>query len=284
MKKKYGILSNIWTENKYPISIIYGLNIIEEVFYLLIPSSVGLLIDTFVYNKGYGIFAFIVTYIGWQGTATYRKIRDTITFTKIFNQVAIKVINDHQQKDISTTKINARVELMKQVVQFFEEDLPFLVKSIISVLGSCILLYFYNYKLLFVSIIIIVPSLIINYFYSKKIVSATENINDQYEHQIDIIHNKSLNEQVLYFTQLREMNIKKSTLEAYNFGMLELFVFIMIISSIYVVCKTENLNYGSIVASYGIILRLAYGFDFIPHTTTRLATLKDISNRLNETF
>jgi ABC-type multidrug transport system fused ATPase/permease subunit len=216
--------------------------------------------------------------------ATYRRIKDTVTFTKIFNQVTLRVIDDHQQKGISTTKINARVELMKQVVEFFEVDMPFLVKSIISVIGSCILLYFYNFKLLFVSVIIILPSFVINYFYSKKIIKATEKINDQYEKQIDIIHNGKRDEQVFYFTKLRELNIKKSTLEASNFGILEIFVFIMITASVYIICKTESLSYGSIVASYGIILRLAYGFDFIPHTTTRLATLKDISNRLNETF
>ncbi len=276
------LLTKTWQENKFAIGYIYVLNIIEELCYLLIPSSVGLLIDTFVYNKGYGIWAFVITYVGWQATATYRKIKDTINFTKIFNSVSLHLIADHQEKEISTTKINARVELLKQIIAFFEDDVPFLVKSVISIIGSCILLYYYNHKLLFVSVIIVFPSLLINHFYSKKIIKATQQVNDKYEHQIDVINSQDKYIQNAYFNSLRELNIKKSTLEAYNFGFLEIFVFVMIMVSIYIVCKTEQLNYGDIVASYGIILRLAYGFDFIPHITTKFATVKDISNRLKE--
>jgi hypothetical protein len=44
------------------------------------------------------------------------------------------------------------------------------------------------------------------------------------------------------------------------------------------------MNYGSIVAYYGIVLRFAYDFDFIPHLTTKLASIKDIMTRMNEAF
>jgi ABC transporter transmembrane region len=141
-------IKRIWKENRIPILYIYGLNIIEEIMYLLIPSSVGMLIDTFIQDKGYGIYAFIITYLGWQGIAVYRRITDTKTFTEIFNKECLRLVEKHQEREIDTTKINARVELMKQVVDFFEIDFPFIVKSIVSILGAAILLYFYNPKLL----------------------------------------------------------------------------------------------------------------------------------------
>jgi ABC-type multidrug transport system fused ATPase/permease subunit len=284
MSYKRTILQIIWQKNKYPIAFVYTLNIIEETFYLLIPSSVGLLIDTFIYDKGFGIWAFAISYIGWQGVAVYRKIQDTKIFTDLFTQFSLEIIENHKHYNIGTAKTTARVELMTEVVDFFETDLPFMVNSIISIVGACILLYFYNVKLLVVSLVIFFPSLLINYFYSKKILAVTKKINDQYENQVDIIESEDKDKQQLYFTELRKLNIEKSTLEAYNFGLLEIFVFIMIITCIYIICKTENLNYGDIIASYGIILRFAYGFDFIPHATTKLATIKDIASRVSETF
>ncbi|MCU0238773.1 MAG: ABC transporter six-transmembrane domain-containing protein [Pyrinomonadaceae bacterium] len=284
MQQQSSILLTIWKNNKFSIGSIYLLNLTEEILYLLIPSSVGLLIDTFINNQGYGIYAFAFTYIGWQGIATYRKIQDTVVFTKVFNQISLQIIKDHQSKNIDTTTINARVELMKQVTDFFENDLPFLVRSIISIFGSAILLYFYNSKLFLAALIIILPSILINYFYSKKIVETTEKVNNQFERQVDVIEKGSFAEQEEYFTQLRQFNIRKSSLEAYNFGLLEIFVFFMILVSIYIICKTESMNYGSIVASYGIIIKFAYSFDFIPHTTTKIATLKDITNRINKTL
>jgi ABC-type multidrug transport system fused ATPase/permease subunit len=270
----------IWKENRNAIGFVYLLNIIEEVFFLLIPSAVGMLINTFIYGKSYGLLAFCITYIGWQGMATFRKIKDTEIFTDIFNQFTFRLLNSHTKQE--TTKINARVEMMKQVVDFFQDDLPFVVNSLISIIGSSILLYFYNSKLIFVSVVILIPSLLINYFYSKKIILATESLNDKFEEQVDIIEKGSKDEQIRYFLTLRKLNIRKSSLEAYNFGLIEVFSFLMILISIYIICKTDKMEYGDIVASYGIILRFAYGFDFIPHITTKLATLKDITNRMNE--
>jgi ABC-type multidrug transport system fused ATPase/permease subunit len=281
---KSKLFETIWQRNKASIGFIYFLNIVEEICYVLIPSAVGMLINTFIYGTGYGLWAFVATYLGWQGIATLRKILDTIAFTKVYNQVSLETIEHHKLEGIEVSKINARIELLKQVVTFFEVDLPFMMNSIVSIFGAAILLYFYNPTLLFICLIIIIPSFIINYFFGKKMINATKNVNDQYEKQIDVITNEDLDGIKRYFEQVRRFNIRKSSLEAYNFGLLEIFAFLMIVVSIYVICKTPNVNYGDIVASYGIILRFAYGFDFIPHITERLATMRDIQNRLEEVY
>lgn len=284
MLLKSNLMQAIWQKNKGRILFIYALNIVEEICYVLIPSAVGMLINTFIYGANYGILAFIGAYLGWQGVATVRKILDTKTFTDVYNQVCLQTIEHHKLENMEVGKINARIELLKQVVAFFEEDLPFMVNSFVSILGSAALLYFYNPTLLFVCLLIVIPSFTINYFFGKKMVKVTENVNDAYEKQVDVITNGDMQNIKNYFEEVRRFNIKKSSLEAYNFGTIELFSFTMIITSIYIVCKTPNMNYGDIVASYGIILRFAYGFDFIPHITAKLASLKDIQTRLEDVY
>jgi ABC-type bacteriocin/lantibiotic exporter with double-glycine peptidase domain len=284
MKRSNSVLTSIWRSNRYAITLIYAMNILEETLQLLIPVSIGVLIDTFINDKGYGILAFTVTYIGKFIASGARRIFDTVLFTKIFNHLCFRVIDHCKENFVSTTKMNARIELMKQVVEFFERDIPFLVKSVITILGSCFLLYFYNAHLLLLSGIVIFPSMLINFIYSKKIRSVTTRINDQYEKQVDTIDFGSKKERILYFEKARSLYIKKSTLEAFNFSFLEVFVFIMIFVSVLIVCRTNNLTYGDIAASYAIILRFAYSFDFIPLTTTRLASLYDVLARINGAF
>lgn len=278
------LIASIWQNNRLSIGFIYFLNMIEEICYLLVPSAVGMLINTFVYGTGHGILAFSVVYMGWHIFATFRRVRDTITFTHIYNQISLQTIEHHQKEGIEFSKINARIELLKQVVTFFEEDLPFMFKSLVAIIGAAILLYFYNPMLLWICLLIIVPSFIVNYFFSKKMIAVTEKVNNEYEKQIDVISQGNSETIKTYFEQIRGFNIRKSSLEAYNFATLEFFVFLMIATSIYVVCKTPNVNYGDIVASYGIILRFAYGFDFIPHITAKWASLKDILTRLDEVY
>jgi ABC-type multidrug transport system fused ATPase/permease subunit len=202
----------------------------------------------------------------------------------MYADISLKIIKHHQQTGIENSIINARVELLKQVVRFFEEDFPFMLNSIVEMLGSAFLLYFYNPKILLVCIIIIVPSLIVNRFYSHKMVAATTAVNNEYEKQIDVIAQKKNHEIADYFGLVRRLNIKKSNLEAYNFATLELFVFAMIVSSLYIITQTENIKYGEIVATYGYINRFAFSFDFIPHLTGRVANLQDINKRLEGVY
>jgi ABC-type bacteriocin/lantibiotic exporter with double-glycine peptidase domain len=278
------MLAHIFHSNRWPLIFIYVLNIIEELSYLLIPASAGALINSFMTGKGWGLTAFVVNYLIWQGTATGRRIIDSIVFSKIYNVVVLKTIEHHKQEGIDVGSINARMELLKQVVAFFEGDLPYLINSIAMMFGAAFLLYFYNSKLMLVCIIIIVPSLILNYFFGKKMVQVTHLVNNAYEKQLEVITQEELSGIKSYLESVRSLNIRKSTLEAFNFGTLEIFVFIMIVSSLYIICQTPNINYGDIVATYGYILRFAYSFDFIPHLTERIATIRDIQKRLQEVY
>jgi ABC-type bacteriocin/lantibiotic exporter with double-glycine peptidase domain len=272
-------LIRIWKEDKYAISYIYFLNILEELCYLLIPSTVGMMIDSFFYVKGYGLLAFTLCYVGWQLVALIRRIQDTKIFTEIFNKLSLNILNK-KNEELTTTLISARIGLMNEIVTFFEDDLPFFIRSLISIFGSALLLYYYNPLLLLVSLIIIIPSLIINYYYSSRLNDASYKLNSHYEKQVEIIEKDNKEDQIKYFTELRKYKIRKSNLEAFNFTIIEMFVFVMITVSIYVICKSSNMNYGSIVASYGIILRFAYGFDILPHITSRYATLQDVVKRM----
>lgn len=282
MKKNLSYYYNIWLDHKRPILLVYLLNICEELAYLFLPISVGAMIDSFFYNKGNGLWYFLACYLAWQGMAVLRKIMDTIIFTSMFSDVSLKVLKNHQYKNIDNSKTTAHLDLMKKVVKFFEEEVPFIVKSLVSIIGTCILLFTYNYKLLLVALLILIPSLFINWYFANQLQKATEQVHDQYEQQVSMIASKDLKVQQQYFIDLRKKYIRRSNLEAFNFGLIELFVLGMITFSVYILCKTEGMGYGSIVASYGLVLRLAYGFDFIPALTTKWAELKDIAHRLSE--
>jgi ABC-type multidrug transport system fused ATPase/permease subunit len=281
---KSTLFSNITSENKGSLVFVYCLNFFETLCYLFIPAGAGFCIDGFIEHRFWGVWAFAATYLGWQGIAVLRRIYDTKLFSKIYNDISIKTIEHHKIEGIDDGKINARIELLKEVVTFFEDDFPFMLNSFVEMFGSAILLYFYNPKILLVCFVIIVPSLIINWFYSKKMTKVTTEVNNEYEKQYDIIAEKKGKDLYDYFNLVRRLNIRKSNLEAYNSGILELFVFSMMIVSLYIVTQTPNIKYGEIVATYGYISRFAWSFDFIPHLTGRYALLKDINKRLEDVY
>jgi ABC-type multidrug transport system fused ATPase/permease subunit len=281
---KSNLFKKIIANHKYALIAVNAINILETVCYLFIPAGAGLCIDSFIEKNYWGVWAFALTYMGWQGLGVARRMYDTRVFSKIYNEISIQTIEHHKAKGIDNGKINARVELLKEVISFFENDFPFVLNSFVEMFGSAILLYFYNPKLLFVCLVIIIPSFIINWFYSQKMGKVTTEVNNEYEKQLDVIAEKKGQDLFAYFAFVRKLNIRKSNYEAYNFGMLEFFVFLMIVTSLFVITQTPNIKYGEIVATYGYIYRFAYSFDFIPHLTGRVVLLKDINNRLEDVY
>jgi ABC-type multidrug transport system fused ATPase/permease subunit len=281
---KSTLLKNIIAQNKLKLGIVYGLNALETICYLFIPAAAGLCIDSFMEQKFYGMWIFTLNYFGWQGISTFRKMYDTRIFSQIYNNISIKTIEHHKAEGIDDGKINARIGLLKDVISFFENDFPFMINSVVMMFGSAFLLFFYNTQILYVCVLIIIPSFIVNWFYSKKMYKVTSELNNEYEKQVDVIAEKHGQDLFQYFDHVRNLNIRKSNYEAYNFAKLELFVFAMIILSLYIITQTPNIKYGEIVATYGYILRFSYSFDFIPHLTGKVALLKDVNQRLENVY
>jgi ABC-type multidrug transport system fused ATPase/permease subunit len=280
---KSKLMSNIWQNHKVEISLTYLLNIIENLSYMLLPAAAGLLVDGFIAKRFDGLWFFVAAYIFWYGTAMVRRVYDTKVFTKVYNIISIKTILHHHEQKIESSTINARIELLKQLVSFFEVDMPFLLSNLIQMFGAFFILFFYDPKVMVVCLIVILPSFAINYFFGKKMQNVATNVNDQYEKQIDMIQSKADETTLMsYFSSVRVLNIRRSNLEAWNFGVLEIFVLVMIVASMYMICQNPLLKHGDIVAIYGYITRFAYSFDFIPHMTAKLSVIKDIEERLKE--
>lgn len=278
------MLYDIYRQHRWAILGIYGLNLIQEACYLLIPAAAGAMINGLLGGNYWGLVAFTAAYMGWQGIATLRRITDTVVFTRVYNQVVEQMVEHHQQQNIALSTINARMELLKKVVAFFEDDLPFLLSSLVAMFGGAVMLYFYQPELLVVCGIILLPSGLLNAYFGKKMRQVSLVLNNAYEKQTDVLAGADREAIRAYLAEVRQINIRRSNLEAFNFGLLEVFVFLMIATALYLVCRQPNIRYGDVAAIYGYIFRFAYSFDFIPHLTARVAALRDIQQRLRAAF
>ncbi|MFM2393039.1 MAG: hypothetical protein RLZZ546_1021 [Bacteroidota bacterium] len=274
------LLTQIWKENKGKVIVTNLLNFFENTCWLSIPATSGMMVNSFINKEGNGFYYFLLSYIGWHFIATVRRIYDTKVYTSIYNQISLQTILSHKEKSIDPGKINARIELLKQMVYFFENDLPFLLNSLVQMIGAALMLFVFDKKVMFVCFIVLIPSFIINYFFGKRMKAITVKVNNEYEKQYDKILEEDEIGLKKYFSNVRLLNINKSNQEAYNFVFLEAFVLIMIVSSLYLICQNPNLDYGKTLAIYGYITKFAYSFDFIPHITAKLALVKDIDERL----
>ena len=108
--------------------------------------------------------------------------------------------------------------------------------------------------------------------------------NDELEKQVDTI--ASYNEEKIktHYTYLQKWQIKISDQQALNFGVMELFVLVLLGWALIISTQfnSDKLNAGQIISFYFYLLKFTSGLDTIPYITEKYASLKDITKRMHD--
>ena len=112
----------------------------------------------------------------------------------------------------------------------------------------------------------------------------TQNKNDELEKQVEVIGTFDAEKIKKHYDLLRHWQVKISDQQAFNFGIMELFVMVLLGVSLIVSTRfnTKILDAGEIIGFYFYIMKFTSGLDTIPYITEKYATLKDITRRIKD--
>jgi len=278
---KIQIFKAIYLKHKWQLLLTYVLFSIEMLALLMQPYYLGKAIDDLIIGKYKGLYELIGIYLLWIIVGTIRHRVDTRTYTGIYTSLVGRLLGKkYENKDVS--KLSAHSNLAREFIDFLEYDLVYVVEALYNIIGSLIMLCFYDIKVVSICIIALIPVSIISYFYGKKVQYLTQKRNDELESQVDIIgsgNNIAINK---HYSKLRIWQIKISDQEALNFGVMGLFVIIIVAISLYITTRTNSnlINASSLIGIFMYVKRYGDGLDTIPYTLQRLTNLTDIANRM----
>jgi hypothetical protein len=106
--------------------------------------------------------------------------------------------------------------------------------------------------------------------------------NDELEQQVDIISSGDKKAIFTHFNNLRHWQVRISDQEAWNFGIMELMVMVVIGISLLITNTVSGTTIlaGNLIGIYTYILKFVSGLDTIPYTVQRLTSLNDITRRI----
>lgn len=276
------IFKSIFIKNKWQLILTYSLFSLEMLGSLLRPYFLGKAIDGLIYGSNTGLYQLIAIHVAYVIVGVIRHRFDTRTYTSIYTSLVTKLIN---RKNINrdTSKLSAHSNLAREFVDFLEFDLVYVVEAAYNILGSLILLFFYDIKVVGICLAILIPVSIFSFFYGRKMKQLTKSKNDELENQVDIIKTGNPLAINRHYNKLRFWQIKISDQEAWNFGIMELLIIAVIGFSLYVtswMTHTVEVPAGSLIGIYTYILKFVGGLDTIPYTVQRLTNLSDITTRM----
>lgn len=259
----------------------YFLFSLEMIGNLMRPFFLGLAVNDLLKGSYKGLIILTAVHFSWLVIGTIRHRFDTRTYSAIYSSLATRLLaRRYNRNDLS--RLSAHSTLSREFVDFLEYDLVYVIEAVYNLIGSLLLLMFYDSSVVLVCLGILLPVMGISYFYGKKMKQLNKMKNDELEKQVDIISTGNHHLIRQHYNNLRNWQIRISDQEAWNFGLMELMVIIVIGFSLLITNKTTGagIQAGSLIGIYSYIQRFVSGLDTIPYTVQRMSALNDITRRI----
>lgn len=278
---RYILIRKLVVQHKSQLLLTYILFSLEMLGSLLRPYFLGEAVNDLIKGSYHGLIILSVVHLLWIIVGVLRHRYDTRTYSAIYTSLVTRFLTRKiQQSDVS--KLTAHATLAREFIDFLEYDLVYVVEAGYNLIGSIILLYFYEWRVVGICLGILIPVMLVSYRYGKKMKVLNQAKNDELENQVDIISEGDEKAIHLHFFNLRKWQVRISDQDAWNFGIMELMVLVVITFSLYITHITSGptLMAGSLIGIYNYVLKFVAGLDTIPYTVQRIASLNDITRRI----
>lgn len=278
---RMNVLGKLMQAHKMRLGITYLLFSLEMTGALLRPFFLGMAINDLMEHSYRGLILLSAIHFSWLVIGTLRHRYDTRTYSAIYTSLVTHFLS-RKIKPKEVSKLSAHSTLAKEFVDFLEFDLVYIIEAAYNILGSMILLFFYQSSVVLLCLSILLPVMFISYWYGKKMKRLTQLKNDELEKQVNIISSGDKYAIQKHFNNLRKWQIRISDQEAWNFGLMELMVMIVIALSLLITNQVSGTTVlaGNIIGMYTYILKFVSGLDTIPYTVQRITALNDITQRI----
>lgn len=278
---RFEILRKLIQKHRTQLVVTYVLFSLEMLGSLLRPFFLGNAVNDLIKGSYHGLIVLSGVHLAWLVIGTLRHRYDTRTYSAIYTSLVTKFLSRRiQQSDVS--KLSAHSTLAREFVDFLEFDLVYVIEAAYNLLGSVVMLYFYDRSVVVLCLSILLPVMAISSLYGKKMKGLTRKKNDELEQQVNIISSGDQKAIHKHFNNLRNWQIRISDQEAWNFGMMELLVMVVIGIALLITNQVsgDTVLAGNLIGIYTYILKFVSGLDTIPYTVQRLTSLTDITRRI----
>ena len=274
------VINTIVKQYKYKLLLTYSLFAVEMLGLLMRPYFLGEAVNDLIKGSYHGLFYLAGAHLLWVVTGTIRHRYDSRTYSDIYTSLVVKLMTRHKNKELS--KLSAHSTLSREFIDFLEFDLNYIIEAVYNIAGSMILLFFYDTQVVLLCMLMLIPVTITSYIYGKRMRQLNKQKNDELEQQINVLATRNTLRINEHYNKLRKWQIKISDQEAWNFGVMELLVMVIITASLLTVSAVngKTLQAGDMIGIYTYILKFVSGLDTVPYMIQRMATLKDILHRV----
>ncbi|MCX6284456.1 MAG: ABC transporter six-transmembrane domain-containing protein [Bacteroidetes bacterium] len=277
-------------EYRFKIGLVLVFVLLENVAWIIEPGYFGKLLDRLIdyfydhekvnYLKPLFIWIFIYL-LNVVGGTMHRFLSGRI-YSKMFADVAEKVIIlSRKQKDpVSRTLI--RAELTKEFVVFFKERLPEVSWQFCATFGAIIAMFFYDWRIAAVCLVVVVPLYVFSRFYRRNVLALQRNIRDTQEDLYKVVENRSTASIHEFYRSMVGPQFKIARWNSFNYLVIKIILMGIFIVVLFICVDVDNFSTGSIYSIVAYLWTFISSAEYLPGLMESYSSVKELGHRLKE--
>ncbi|MFZ0457157.1 MAG: ABC transporter six-transmembrane domain-containing protein [Rhodoplanes sp.] len=265
---------------RWRIAVTYALTVTEDLLQLSYPWATGIAINGLLAHDYRMIAPVMIAWLLHTAIGCGRQLYDTRLYTKVYNAIVIDTVMRQRQSGIKPTKVAARSAMSREFVTFFEKDMPVVLNTLVSIVGSAAILFFYDLIIGAVVASQFIPVAILNRSYMRRSLMLNEGLNNQLEHEVQVIETAQEGAVARHFAEVRAWRVKLSDADAFSWTAIEALSILVFLLVLLRVTFMPNADVGTIFAIFVYVWHVMEKLDMMPTIVQQLMRLKDIRRRI----
>ena len=275
-----GIVSTHVRPYRGPLAVTYGAAVVENTFELLYPFAIGLAINGLLDGSWGGVIVFVVLSLAHTGLGVARQRYDTRLFNRLYASLVTDLVEEQRAEGVETTSLVARTILADEYVDFLRSGVNTAIVAAFAVVGSLVMLFFYDPLLGLVAAAVAIPVAVINRRLMRRSAGIYRALNDRSEREVSLIDAGSVKDVRRHFMVIAGHWNRLSDAEGISWGVVDVIALGLAVFAL-VRATGTSAEVGTIFAIIAYVWAYIGGFDQVPAVLQRMSNLADIRRRLD---
>lgn len=265
---------------RWRIALTYALTVTEDLLELSYPWATGLAINGLLAQDYKMIAPVMIAWVLHTTIGCCRQMYDTRLYTTVYNTVVTDTVLRQRQAGIEATTVAARSGMSREFVTFFEKDMPVVINTLVGIVGSAVILFYYDLVIGAIATLLFIPVAIINRSYMRRSLALNVGLNNQLEREVQVVDAAQERDVAHHYAEVRSWRVKLSDADALNWTTIEVLSMLVFLLVLLRVTYMTGIEVGTIFAIFVYVWRLMEKLDMMPQIVQQLMRLKDIRRRI----
>jgi hypothetical protein len=251
--------------------------VLEAAGWILFPLVIGRAIDSVLADSARGLYELAILGVVTMGIAVVRRLLDSRAYGGIYATLGEEMAET--AGDTSTSTRTARLGMLREMVEFFENSMPELINSVLGLVGTVVIVATLNFQVFLGCLAAAAATVTLYALTGRLTIRYNQGLNDQHERQVDAVGSGDPGRLGEHLRAMMRWNIRLSDLEAANYGINWVFMIALLVFAVSA-AVTEAPEYGAVFALVMYVFQFMESVMLLPLFYQQWLRLREISGRL----